>query len=99
MPMPKLLTIDGETRNVKDWSKVSGVDYATILKRLRVMDWPPKAAVFAPIRSQPRVRRRIPLRAALALSPSPHLATPLRPTCGSVRSYPIDALGILRRIA
>jgi hypothetical protein len=111
--MLKSLTIDGETRSIKEWYEISRVvHYNTILKRVRDLKWPAKEAVFAPPLSQPqlRTRRRIPLRQSRPLqlppattqstgSGSSPLAGPFRPTWGRIRSYPIESLELLRRMA
>lgn len=44
-----LLTIDGKTHTVAEWSEVSGICYQTIQKRLQ-LGWDSKTAVFDPVR-------------------------------------------------
>jgi hypothetical protein len=43
-----MLTIDGVTRCVAEWSEVSGVKAVSIRSRLKA-GWDPKTAVFAPV--------------------------------------------------
>jgi len=46
----RLLTIDGATKCLAQWSELSGVGYAVIRARLTVLKWEPKRAVFQPER-------------------------------------------------
>jgi hypothetical protein len=43
------ITIDGVTKTISQWSKVSGIGKATILNRLAVQGMSPKDAVYKPL--------------------------------------------------
>ena len=47
-PIKIPLTIDGVTRPLFEWAKISGVNQSTIYTRLRELKWPAKRAVFEP---------------------------------------------------
>lgn len=101
MAATRWLTIAGETRSVMEWSRVPGaVPYGTILKRLRILNWPPVEAVFEKIGVRPNRGRYIayPKKPA-PRPPAPHVANPLRPRWGFSRSYSIERLAMLRRAA
>ena len=46
---PRLLTIRGESRSVKAWSRLTKVSYTTIINRLG-RHWSDEDAVFKPVR-------------------------------------------------
>lgn len=109
---PRLLTIQGRTMSVKEWSKLAGaVHYSTIIARLD-LGWPHERAVFAAVdqrrsagsrkaarRFGPRGSVPYAPRPAVRLGPSPHLPNPHPPTWGGFASYPVWALPLLRRVA
>lgn len=41
----RLITCDGETHTMKEWSKISGINYATIKLRIK-KGWEPHKAIF-----------------------------------------------------
>lgn len=43
-----LLTVDGETHTIAEWSKISGIKYDTIERRINAYGWSPKDAVTIP---------------------------------------------------
>lgn len=107
----RFLTIKGRTMTVKEWSNQPGaVRYWTILNRLNT-GWAASRAVFFPVdvkrsiggRKGARFGQRgfalAPARPPVNLRPNPHLPNPLRPCLGSVRSYPLEVLESLRRVA
>lgn len=103
MMTPHLLTIEGVSMSMADWSRQPGAaTYNTIADRVIRLNWDAKRAVFT-TREQgirERVSRsRWAKRPSVALQPRPPIANPLRPRVGSVKSYPIELLDILRRVA
>lgn len=104
---PKLLTIRGLTMGMKEWSKQPGAaKYHTIVNRLLIMGWEPEQAVFVPVtRSRRRVRPVAVTqgiyrhRPAVRLRSNPHRPNPHPPCVGGFRSWPIEALDLLRRVA
>lgn len=42
------LTFYGVSKTLKEWCSIAGVEYHTAWKRLKIRNWPPKYAVFAP---------------------------------------------------
>lgn len=92
---PRLLTITGESRPLVEWATVPGaVPKETIRTRLW-RGWLHADAVFLPLGETPP--SIVPQRERS--KPAPHIPNPLRPTRGSVRSYPLDSLPLLRRLA
>ena len=110
--MTRLLTISGRSLSIADWSRQPGAaSYRTIVYRL-ANGWQSKPAVFdpsaRPYKPGPvRLRAGRPSRsngarlkrAAVRLEPNPHQANPFPPCVGGYRSWPIEALAILRRCA
>lgn len=105
MRPPVLLTIQGVTMSMAEWSRKPGAaKYATICRRLNVYGYEHERAVFGEAQRgghRPRMlsvtyRKK---RAAVALAPAPHIPNPLPPRFGGFRSWPIEALEVLRRCA
>lgn len=100
--LPIILTIDGVSKTVGEWSLVKGaVGYHTIASRFH-RGWDPRDAVFGPRRAKSDPRGRAGLvprrRSRTVVAPTqPTPAAPFRPTLGSFKSYPIAALDALRR--
>lgn len=105
MNLSRFLTIEGDTRSIKAWSREPGAAaYHTIWWRLK-KGIEAKAAVFAPAHS----------KAAIAGAPddplpvyrprkrrartTPILDTTFRPIVGSFKSVPIEMLDTIRRLA
>jgi len=110
MRPPVLLTIDGVTMSMAEWSRKPGAaKYATICRRLRVYGYDDARAVFgeAQVGGQmrgktyplghykPRCRPRAKAVARLPVVCRGVSTFPM----GSVRSFPMFALDLLRRIA
>lgn len=107
---PRLLTIQGRTMSMTQWSREPGaVKYIIIAQRLS-KGWDDEPAVFKP--AIPRAKKRIRLvgvnrpsravravRPAPVLAPNPRQANPHPPTWGGFSSWPIEALEMLRRCA
>lgn len=101
---PKLLTIGGQTMSMKEWSRQPGAaPYLTICLRLK-RGWDTEEAIFAPFGSRSSLGssrasyvtyKRPPVR----LRPSPHMPNPFRPCVGGFKSWPLEALPLLRRVA
>lgn len=92
---PRLLTIAGESRPLIEWATVPGaVSKETIRKRLW-RGWLHADAVFLSLGATPLSLVQKPARQ----KPAPHLPNPLRPTVGRVRSYPLESIDLLRRLA
>ena len=90
-----VLTIDGVTRNLREWEHVSGIPRNVIRHRLN-RGWEPRAAVFTDTTADAAGRER---RAkAVARLPVVCRGVSMFPM-GSVRSFPMFALDLLRRIA
>ncbi len=105
MRPPVLLTIQGVTMSMAEWSRKPGAaKYATICRRLTVYGYEHERAVFGeaqrgghrPKFAEVYYRKK---RAAVVLAPAPRIANPFPPRLGGFRSYPIEALEILRRVA
>lgn len=45
-----LITVDGMTKSLLEWSRFTGVNWGTILTRLRQLGWSEKEAVYTPAR-------------------------------------------------
>jgi hypothetical protein len=54
------ITIDEDTRPLKEWVEISGVSYHTVFQRLKLMGWEPRAAIFTPARKGNYRRRPCP---------------------------------------
>lgn len=54
---PKLLTINGETRSIRAWSRHVGRPQSTIMLRLS-LGWPPEDAVFGEARQMVKIGDR-----------------------------------------
>ncbi len=86
-----LVEVNGVSMTVKEWSRLAGSrSRHAIMRRLR-LGVPPIEAVFKSPAHAPRLARRQP--------PIPFAAYSLRPCVGTHRSYPIDMLSLLRRVA
>ncbi len=102
---PVLLTIKGVTMSAIEWSRQPGAaKYATILARLHRHGYEPERAVFNEAQRGGQIPNSAVVvyrkkRAAVALPPAPRIANPFPPCLGGFRSYPIEALEILRRVA
>lgn len=46
----RLMTIDGVTRVLAEWSEISGIPSCNIISRIDTHGWPEKMAVFEPVR-------------------------------------------------
>lgn len=44
------ITIDGNTKPLREWAEISGVRFMTIYDRINLGGWDPKRAVFQPAR-------------------------------------------------
>ena len=99
MMTPTLLTIHGQTHSVSTWARISGTNRHTIHNRLS-KHWSNEDAVFKAVlpRGQGR-RRNYSRRKKLPLPPIQIEPRGFRPCLGSVRSYPLAALDVLRRCA
>jgi hypothetical protein len=107
---PRYLTIGGITRSISDWALQPGAaHHSTISWRLKFFGWPAERAVFEPSQ-RPRKTDTYSVRLggtaqnrrAKRVLPSPPMAreaAPFVPCVGSVRSYPIEALALLRRVS
>lgn len=89
----KPITIGGISRSTGAWSRVSGISKSTIYRRLK-NGWPPERAVFgdAVLNGQvvKKARRPLPPPVPRGISTFP---------MGAVRSFPLEALDLLRRVA
>lgn len=92
---PRLLTIAGESRSVVEWSKIPGAAPEHTIRRRLSRGWLDSEAVFLSLGESPSpiTPRSHPRR------PAPQAPNPLRPTVGRVRSYPLESLDLLRRLA
>lgn len=105
MRTPVLLTIKGVTMSAAEWSRKPGAaKYATILARLKRHGYEPERAVFSEAQRGGQIPHTASVvyrkkRAAVVLAPSPHFPNPLPPRFGGFRSWPLEALPILRRCA
>lgn len=52
-----IITMDGESKTLADWSKRYGIPYATAWARIRVHGWTPERALKTPLRN---ISRRLP---------------------------------------
>lgn len=90
-----VLTIDGVTRNLREWEHVSGIPRNVIRHRLN-RGWEPRAAVFTDTTADSSGRDR----RAKAMPNFPVVCRGVSTfPMGSVRSFPMFALDFLRRIA
>lgn len=101
MAATRWLTIGGVTRSAMEWSRQPrAAAYATIMKRLRVLHWPEAEAVFERTGARPNTGVVLaPPPKKTSAPPAPHVANPLRPRWGFGRTYPIEYLAMLRRVA
>lgn len=103
MMTPRLLTIKGVTQSMAAWSREPGAaGYNTIADRVIRLNWDAERAVYTTAEQgiRERVSRsRWPKRPVFALPSAAHAPNPLRPRLGFVRSYPLEFLDILRRVA
>lgn len=53
------ITIEGETKTLSEWARVSGISAGTIITRYKRYGWGPHQAVFAPLRPSWRHRRKL----------------------------------------
>ena len=105
MNAPRMLTIRGITMPMCDWARRPGAaSYAAICKRVTKYGWSDEDAVF--LASQPgksaradRMRGSRIKRETVVLTPAPYTPPPFRPTIGRFRSFPMEALEMLRRVA
>lgn len=89
----KPITIDGVARTAGAWSKVSGICKSTIYRRI-VTGWDPRRAVF----EDSRLNGQFVRKARKPLPPPVPKGVSTFPM-GSVRSFPLEALDVLRRVA
>lgn len=47
----RVLTINGETKTLSEWSEISGISVSTIWARMNVYGWDEEHAVFTPLRN------------------------------------------------
>ena len=88
----KPIVIDGVSRTASQWAKISGLSKNTIAKR-RSMGWDARRCVFADSRLGhlvKKARQPLPPPVPRGISTFP---------MGSVRSFPLEALEVLRRVA
>lgn len=45
-----LITFNGETHCLKEWSHLLGITYGTLVERVQVLGWPPEKALTQPVR-------------------------------------------------
>jgi len=88
---PRLLTINGETLSMRQWSLRPGaVHMSTIAWRLKVMGWKPEMAVFAanlrPVGGGAFSRLERVRRKQIRFAPAPELPKPILPRWCSVLS-------------
>lgn len=99
-PIP--LTIKGQTMSITEWSKAPGAArYNTIVKRLATQPHiSHEEAVFGTDRRGRVVRKRF--RRIVEDAPvrpvEPRQATAYRPAWGYCRTFPLEALDVLRRV-
>ncbi len=90
---PQPITIDGVSRTAGQWAKISGLTKTTIHRRIR-SGWDARRAVFEDARlgnvTVRKARRQLPPPVAKGISTFP---------MGAIRSFPLYALDILRRVA
>lgn len=103
MMTPRLLTIKGVTMSMAAWARQPGAaTYNTIADRVIRLHWEDERAVFTTAEQGIRERSsrsRFPKRPHLVPRSIPPAPSALRPRVGSVKSYPIELLDILRRVA
>ena len=91
-----MVTIDGITRNLVEWERASGIPRNIIRHRLN-RGWEPRLAVFT---DMVRAKDGRICRARALKIPAPVAARGISTfPMGSVRSFPLDFLPVLRRVA
>ncbi len=53
-PKKHTYTIEGKTLTLKEWAKVTGINYRTLLNRINQLGWSPKRAITSPNDSRSR---------------------------------------------
>lgn len=51
-----MLTVEGQTKCLAEWSRIYGINYVTVAYRIRQKGWDPLKALTAPKRSERRVK-------------------------------------------
>lgn len=99
-----LLKIGSRSMTVHAWARVKGaVAYSTIHSRLR-RGWPAKRAVFeAPLKTDAGLPTLAPVKRSgnggmRGRVDASSLPTPILPRWGSSRTFPLEALDVLRRV-